>query len=174
MPVFASADAMPTQCLSSLPHDLELSRRELRHDELSSPTWLSKCRSYCTSIADVNRDVQEEVPIASSSGHGPIEAAPSLTRRAVMRLVYGDTLMVHPTVDSRQAPGFSLATTDLNGTPASPCHFARFGPTTPKQFGARHQTRPQWAAHVPPDSSLVVRADEMDAVMRCSLVADFP
>src|SRR5262249_7523753 len=37
-----------------------------------------------------------------------------------MRPVFGDALMVHFTVHSCQVPEFSLATTDLNGTPASP------------------------------------------------------
>ena len=43
-----------------------------------------------------------------------------LAQRAGMRPVFGDALMVHLTVHSRQVPEFSLATTDLNGTPASP------------------------------------------------------
>ena len=50
----------------------------------------------------------------------------------------------------------------------------RVGPTTPKLFGAKTQTCPQLAAPVPPDSSLAVRAAEMAAAIRCSLVGDFP
>ena len=50
---------------------------------------------------------------------------------------------------------------------------ARFGPTTPKQFGAKHQTNPYLAVHVPPDSTLEMGAAEMGAAIRCSLAGDF-
>ena len=51
---------------------------------------------------------------------------------------------------------------------------ASFIVSTPKQLGARHQLRHHWAVHLPPNSSLAVRADEMGALMRCAQVADFP
>ena len=51
---------------------------------------------------------------------------------------------------------------------------ARVGPTTPKQFGAKHQTCPHLAVHVPPDSTLEMGAAEMGAAIRCPVVGDFP
>ena len=43
-----------------------------------------------------------------------------------------------------------------------------------KRFGAKHQSCPQLVVHGPPESSLAVRAAEMGAAIRCSLVGDFP
>ena len=51
---------------------------------------------------------------------------------------------------------------------------ARFGPTTPKQFGGKHQTCPHLAVHLPPDSTLEMGAAEMGAAIRCPVLGDTP
>jgi hypothetical protein len=45
---------------------------------------------------------------------------------------------------------------------------------TPKHFGAKHQTCPHLAVHVPPDSTLEMGATEMGAAIRCSVIGDSP
>jgi hypothetical protein len=54
------------------------------------------------------------------------------------------------------------------------CHFARVGPTTPKQYGAKHQMCAHLAVHVPPNSTLEMGAAEMGATIRCPGVGDSP
>src|SRR5262249_44901246 len=55
-----------------------------------------------------------------------------------------------------------------------PPYPARVGPTTPKQFGTKHQPCPHLAVHGPPNGSLAARAAEMGAAIRCSLAGAFP
>src|SRR5262245_45162980 len=47
-------------------------------------------------------------------------------------------------------------------------------PTLIVSFGAKHQTCPHLAVHVPPDSTLEMGAAEMGAAIRCPVVGDSP
>jgi hypothetical protein len=60
------------------------------------------------------------------------------------------------------------------GRPPLYVGLARFGPTTPKPFGAKHRTCPHSVVHVPHDVSLAVTAAEMGDAIRCSWSATLP
>jgi hypothetical protein len=62
----------------------------------------------------------------------------------------------------------------FGGTEAAEGVLARFGPATPKPFGAKHQTWPHSVVHVSHDGSLAVRAAEMGGTIRCSWSETFP
>jgi hypothetical protein len=51
---------------------------------------------------------------------------------------------------------------------------ARVGPTTPKQFSAKHQTCANLAAQVPPNSTLEMGVAEMGAAIRSPVVGGSP
>ena len=73
----------------------------------------------------------------------------------------------------RDESGIVTAIGSGDGTPSENAS-SPFGPTTPKQFGAKHQTCPHLAVHVPPDSTLEMGAAEMGAAIRCPVVGDSP
>ena len=143
------------------------------------PYSRSKCRRPCSrfcktppSASILGRsaaDTKRLEPFVRSSGGGRHEDRPILRvelsgNDARMLVLHSDKLSpcIHSPIGRKE---------DLVRLSGSP---ARVGPTTPKQFGAKHQTCPQLAVHVRPDSSLAVQAAEMGAAIRCSRVGDFP
>ena len=84
-------------------------------------------------------------------------------------------LLACPRHGSNPAIGRALSVPPrLGGTRAVEGTLACVGPTTPKHFGAKHQTRPHVAVHGPPDSTREMGAAEMGATIRSPVVGDPP
>jgi hypothetical protein len=99
-------------------------------------------------------------------GFRPASLPTATTRdRGRLRLIATirqDVLGVSGDLDVGQEPTRATVT---------PCH-ARVGPTTPQQFGAKHQTCPHWAVPGTPDSTLEMGAAEMGTAIRCPVFGD--
>jgi hypothetical protein len=104
-------------------------------------------------------------PSSAGSEPSPVQD-PSYPARTVPRTPYTTpcSLMKPLTAGPHPAPRQQSVQQDL----------ARFGPTTPKQFGAKHQTCPHLAAHVRPNSTLEIGAAALGAAIRSAVVGGSP
>src|SRR5271156_4069828 len=98
--------------------------------------------------------VQAIFSIHARDGQTPSRSLPAVSCDLIFRLAgTNDDAVTSFRAISALAPAFGAGD-------RTRVVLAHVGPTTPKQFGAKHQTCPHLAFHVPPDSTLEMGAPE--------------